>query len=97
MSADKNPPQVNTAQRPETTERNRRAHADFARAPKKLKMRADRYGVVYRPRTWRHDKWGGFWDAQGKAIALFRCLCGCKYWENYLCVDCGEHQSKADS
>lgn len=48
-------------------------------------------------KAWRHDKWGGFWDAQGKAIALFRCLCGCKYWENYLCVDCGEHQSKADS
>lgn len=33
-------------------------------------------------------------DRLGNKIAregCDRCYCGCKYWENDRCVDCGEH------
>lgn len=33
-------------------------------------------------------------DKHGNVIAkegVDRCFCGCKYWENDKCVDCGEH------
>jgi hypothetical protein len=33
-------------------------------------------------------------DIHGNKIAqegCTRCFCGCKYWENDVCVDCGTH------
>lgn len=33
-------------------------------------------------------------DRHGNTIAIegcTRCLCGCKYWENDRCIDCGGH------
>lgn len=31
------------------------------------------------------DKHGNEWATEG----VTRCACGCKYWENDTCVDCG--------
>lgn len=36
-------------------------------------------------------------DVHGNVIAregCDRCFCGCKYWENDRCVDCGTHVAK---
>lgn len=36
-------------------------------------------------------------DRLGNTIAregCDRCDCGCKYWENDRCIDCGQHISK---
>lgn len=41
----------------------------------------------------KHAKAG---DEHGNTVAhegLDRCVCGCKYWEHDLCVDCGAHVS----
>lgn len=38
-------------------------------------------------------------DERGNLLATEgcdRCACGCKYWENDLCIDCGDHVSHAE-
>ena len=38
-------------------------------------------------------------DQHGNKIAkegCDRCYCGCKYWENDKCIDCGQHVSKIE-
>ena len=45
-------------------------------------------GWIYEPGTGRR-KWA---DEHGNTVAregCSRCDCGCKYWENDRCIDCG--------
>lgn len=37
-------------------------------------------------------------DQHGNTVAVegcTRCWCGCKYWEQDRCIDCGEHAKNA--
>ena len=37
-------------------------------------------------------------DVHGNMVAregCTRCFCGCKYWENDKCIDCGEDATRA--